>query len=356
MSRVPRSNVFSPCEVAIAHLSNRVVRRCFLFGKDVLTGANYDHRKGWIDELIQHFAANFGIDLLAFALMSNHLHLVLRSRPDVVETWSDAEVARRWLMICRCIKKDANPDAHPTDAEISRICNSPHRVKEVRLRLSDFSWWMRLLCQRIAQRANQEDKATGKFWESRFNGVRICDEASLLACAAYVDLNPIRAAMATKLETSEYTSVKRRIEALLTKIDAAEAALDDQTGQADAFLAPLSINEHQDEPGPRPSKAGKRCSDKGFLPMSTQAYLELLDWTARTCILGKKGKTPCYLPPVLVRLKISSATWEELVTSFGKLFRQVAGHPEAISSDRVKSGKVRKLHLGRRARELFAAI
>ncbi|MEI7460278.1 MAG: hypothetical protein WCK15_12780, partial [Pirellula sp.] len=71
---------------------------------------------------------------------------------------------------------------------------------------------MRLLCQYIAFRANgEEGEGLGRFWQSRFKAVRILDEESLLACAAYVDLNPIRAALAETLEASDYTSVQRRI-------------------------------------------------------------------------------------------------------------------------------------------------
>ena len=87
MARVAREEVFSPDEVAIVHVMNRVVRRCFLLGDDEVSGKNYDHRKVWIEELFQHFSSCFGIDVLAFAILSNHFHLVLRSRPDVVATW-----------------------------------------------------------------------------------------------------------------------------------------------------------------------------------------------------------------------------------------------------------------------------
>ena len=62
----------------------RVVRRCFLLGNDPVTGKNYDHRKVWIEQQLQRLAANFGIDLLCFSILSNHFHLILRSRPDVV--------------------------------------------------------------------------------------------------------------------------------------------------------------------------------------------------------------------------------------------------------------------------------
>ena len=83
MARVAREEIFSPEEVAVVHVMNRVVRRCFLLGEDAVTGKNYDHRKVWIEDLFRHFAACFGIDLLAFAILSNHFHVVLRSRPDV---------------------------------------------------------------------------------------------------------------------------------------------------------------------------------------------------------------------------------------------------------------------------------
>ena len=75
-----------------------------------------------------------------------------------------------------------------------------------RLRLSDIVWWMRLLCQHIAVHANHEDNEVGKFWQSCFRAVRPLDEAAILACAAYVDLNPIRGGLAKTLETNDFTS------------------------------------------------------------------------------------------------------------------------------------------------------
>ena len=92
-----RAEVIDPNEVTIVHAFNRTVRRCFLIGDDPLTGKNFDHRKVWIEELLEQFAASFAIDLLCFSILSNHYQLILRSRPDVVVTWDDREVARRWL-------------------------------------------------------------------------------------------------------------------------------------------------------------------------------------------------------------------------------------------------------------------
>jgi len=72
---------------------------------------------------------------------------------------------------------------------------------------------MQLLNQYIARQANIEDKVTGCFWESRFKSQALLDERALLTCMAYVDLNPIRAAMAKTPENSDYTSIQERIKA-----------------------------------------------------------------------------------------------------------------------------------------------
>ena len=65
------------------HVMNRTVRRCFPLGDDRFSRKNYDHRKVWIDEQLMQQARCFGIDLLCQAILSNHIHLLLRSRPDV---------------------------------------------------------------------------------------------------------------------------------------------------------------------------------------------------------------------------------------------------------------------------------
>ena len=52
------------------------------------------------------------------------------------------------------------------------------------------------LADHVAVRANREDECTGRFWEGRFKSQPLLDEAAVLTCSAYVDLNPVRAAIA----------------------------------------------------------------------------------------------------------------------------------------------------------------
>ena len=348
--RPSRSEVLDPAEIQIAHVHNRTVRRCFLMGDDTVSGKNFDHRKVWIEDILQHFAAQFGIDLLNFSILSNHFHLILRTRPDVVANWDDQEVARRWLMICPPKRNQDGSPQRPTAKEIRSISGCPLRLAQIRLRLSDIAWWMRLLCQRVATRSNKEDGETGRFFQDRYRATLLVDEASILACALYVDLNPIRAAIAQTIETSDHTSAQRRIEAVVTDGQDQQPAVQ-RLSVAD-FLSPLPIDEQNDPVGPRESQSSARCSDKGYLAMSLSSYLELLDWAARQPVDGKTGWTPPSVPPVLRRLGLDGATFLELSRDFGKLFCSVAGSCECVDAMRTRRSG-RRFYLRRRARELM---
>ncbi|MFK7818971.1 MAG: transposase [Planctomycetaceae bacterium] len=399
MARTARVEVFAADEVAIVHVMNRTVRRCFLLGDDPVTGENYDHRKQWIDEQLIHQAKHFGIDLLCQAILSNHFHLVLRSRPDVVAEWSDEEVARRWLMLCPVRRDEKRRPLPPSEPELNSIVNDKDRLASIRSRLSDISWWMRLLSQNIAQRANKDDGEVGKFWQARYRGVRLIDETAILACAAYVDLNPIRAAIAETIEGSDYTSGQKRAAELARRRGNAESGQrqggEEQSGRGLApcrsngvsgkgpcgganagsggqcppcedsggrsaqrtllsarHLAPVELRERTKDPGPDLNKRGTRCSNKGFLPMSTADYLTLLDWTARRIRPGKRGSTPKELAPIFRRLGISEKTWIEMIQNFGRLFSVVAGLPKRVDEFRSK-GRQARFHLRKSARELL---
>src|ERR1700733_3990498 len=93
MPAYPRREIVAGDEVGVYHCIARCVRRAFLCGVDPLTGNDFEHRKGWIRVRLEKLASVFAIDICGYAVMSNHLHLVLRCRPDLVADWSAEEVA-----------------------------------------------------------------------------------------------------------------------------------------------------------------------------------------------------------------------------------------------------------------------
>ena len=155
MPRPLRSEVFRPQEIAILHCVQRCVRRAYLSGVDSVTGTDYSYRKEWIRQRIEKLASVFGTDVLAYAILSNHLHVILRSRPDVVATWSDRQVALRWLQIFPG-KRIEEQLGDPTTADVESLANNPERMAVIRLRLSDISWFMKALSEPIARFANKE--------------------------------------------------------------------------------------------------------------------------------------------------------------------------------------------------------
>jgi hypothetical protein len=104
MARRNRAEIVVADEMGVYHCVQRVVRRAFLCGVDPLSGNSYEHRKSWIRQGLETLAGLFGIEIAAFAVLSNHLHVILRNRPDVVALWSDQEVAQRWLALFPSIR------------------------------------------------------------------------------------------------------------------------------------------------------------------------------------------------------------------------------------------------------------
>jgi hypothetical protein len=340
--RLARGEYLDPHEVQVVHAIQRCVRRAFLCGNDPFSGQSYEHRRHWIRTRLEFLASVFAIDCLTYTVLSNHLHVVLRSRPDIVQTWSDEDVARRWLRLFPKRKcKDGSPEI-PNNAELQMITGDPKRVEELRSRLSDLSWWMRCTAENIARQANREDECTGRFWEGRFRAQLLLDEASLLACVAYVDLNPIRAALAETLETSEFTGAKDRIDDLQERAGGAgntHAWERSRRRRKSGWMSPLEIDERLDPVGPDPNPTSRRASQKGFLPISLAGYLELLDWTGRQLRATKRGVIPLHLAPILTRLGLDSDDWCHLVGKFGRVFKRVAGTTESLQAEATRRGQ-----------------
>jgi REP element-mobilizing transposase RayT len=372
MPRALRAEQFDPNEISILHLVSRCVRRAFLAGVDPVSGKDFGFRREWIRTRLERLASVFGMDILSYAILSNHIHLIARNRPDVVATWSDKDVALRWLKIFPGQRMDEQL-ADPITNQVESLARDSVRIAEIRCRLSNPSWFMKALCEPIARLANKQDEVTGHFWEGRFKAQTIVDEAGLLACSLYVDLNPVRAAMAESPSQSTHTSGYDRIRALkgatipsaaadLVTIETAEAGRIRRETSAqerkrmiveakkrrgpnvlqDAWLSPLTINE-RGQLGPQASKSGVRASDKGFLSMNLKDYLKLLDWTSQQ---GHKDArqvvVPSELQSLVSRIGIDGSMLAELVWRFKKYFGRgnAAGSPEGLkqaAAERARS-------------------
>jgi REP element-mobilizing transposase RayT len=190
---------------------SRCVRRAFLCGKDDFSGKSYEHRRQWVVDRLKELAEVFAIEICAYAVMSNHYHVVLHVNRKQAESWETREALQRWtilfsghLLVQRFLANDSM-----SKAEVQRV---EQFAEEYRSRLLDISWFMRCLNEHLAREANKEDGCKGRFWEGRYKSQALLDEQALLTCMAYVDLNPVRAKMAKTLETSDYTSVQERAE------------------------------------------------------------------------------------------------------------------------------------------------
>ncbi|MGK7294744.1 MAG: transposase [Candidatus Wenzhouxiangella sp. M2_3B_020] len=280
------------------HVISRCVRRHFLCGRDPLTGKDYSARKQDIQNRLALLAEVFAIDVCAYAILSNHYHLVLHVDEQTALEWSDLEVAQRWTRLftgpalVRAFV--AGQDLSPAQRQVVR-----HHVREYRNRLCDLSWFMKCLNEPIARQANAEDNVTGHFWQARFSSQALLDEAAVLTAMAYVDLNPIRAGIAETPEASDFTSIQQRI----TEWRARKArksdrppkqpeSIDETANLSEIIVGLLGFAEDGEE------------SADGSIPHSTADYLELVDWSGRAIVDGKKGAIPEGLPPILERLSM----------------------------------------------------
>lgn len=263
-----RKRLVSLSDTPYYHCVSRCVRRAFLCGKDPLTAYDFEHRRQWIVDRMQLLSGIFAVDLCAYAVMSNHYHVVVRINAEDAMDWTAREVAERWteLFTGPCLVQQWLVGKVLDHAEHARVDTF---VEEWRQRLMSLSWFMRCLNEPIARMANAEDRCTGRFWEGRFKSQALLDERALLTCMAYVDLNPLRAAIARTLETSDYTSIQQRIE------NPDNHALRPFCGHSD---------------------------DTQGIPYALTDYLELVDWAGRAIRYDKRGNIPPNAPPILARI------------------------------------------------------
>ncbi len=307
-----RNRIVSVIDTPYYHCIGRCVRRAFLCGTDEFSGKNYEHRRQWIVDRLKLLSRLFAIDVCSYAVMSNHYHVVLKLSPKSANGWSDFEIVNRWVKLFsgnEHTRAYLLNDVLSADSKDYIITHLPV-WKE---RLTNLSWFMRCLNEYISRRANEEDDCTGHFWEGRFKSQALLDEAALMSCMAYVDLNPIRAKMASTPEQSDYTSAQERIKQLIKP----------GNNKENNWLLPM-VGQSNDLEG---------------IPVDVDNYLALVDWTGRVQLDNKPGTIPNNLAPILNRLEIDSKTWLKSQYHFGKQYYIVIGSSRRIRALATRIGR-----------------
>lgn len=291
-----RKNLVSLRDTPYYHVVARCVRRAWLWGVDDYAGRDYSHRKEWVLARLARLTHLFTIDVCAYAVMSNHYHLVLHVDQHRAKELTLMEAANRWLQLFRApplVERYLSGDI----SEVERAA-AEAIVMRWRERLCDLSWFMKCLNEHLARLANEEDQCTGRFWEGRFRSQALLGEAGLLTAMAYVDLNPIRAGIATTPEASAFTSISDRIRSLRTPALPTRVPL--RALQSEAYASAAAI------------------------PFKLRDYLELVDWTGRS-VRAEKGAIDERLPSILVRLDVDEQAWRQTMRPRGNVFGRAMG-------------------------------
>ena len=341
MPRDPRSEVLDPHQVEAVHLYNRTIDGLYLLGKNPDTGEDFSYRQGWLVDKMNQLFAHLCVELLSYGVLSNHYHINVRTRPDIAAALTDRQVAERWLnSLSGRPDKDGNFKP-PSENAIEMLMANKEKLETCRTQLSDCSHLMKQLNQYMAQRANYEDGRRGSFWGGRYGSTRLVDDEALLACTVYIDLNRIRAWLDKPFKQHDSTALGHRITELLREQYAEDQAQREALARRHQFdlqekgahrcraLSKLEIDEANDPVGSAPSRSGRRCSDKGFLPISFERYLELLKWT-----LGMNQDGDIELPAALRFSKLPAKVWLSMTNRFGELFGSIAGSLDSMAEER----------------------
>jgi hypothetical protein len=333
----PRSALVSLEATPWYHVISRCVRRAFLCGEDLATGRNFEHRRGWILARMEQLAGVFAVDVAAYAVMSNHFHQVVRVDAERAQAWSDDEVLRRWTKLytgpelVQQYLRDGG--AGMVEAQLEAVQGW---VATYRARLGDLSWYMRVLNESISRMANAEDGVTGRFWEGRFKSHALLDEAAVLTAMAYVDLNPIRARLATVPEDSAFTSIAERLREADAVEDGAAVSAADAAAPASSAAEPRPTHPLESHLNALPRAPLMPFDATGrmaaAIPFAFDDYLELVDSTGRVIREDKRGCIPGETPQILERLNIDP---EQFITTAARmldLFSTAIGTPEHLTA------------------------
>ena len=283
------------------HCMTRCVRRAPLLGEGDF------NRKAWLEKRLKELSEIFAVAVAGFSVMNNHLHLLLRVDPEVAQAWSDEDVVRRWGRLFPPRDKSRQPIPVSEQWVKWRLAD-PTWVANARERLQNLGWFMKCLKEPLSRLANRQDKTRGTFFESRFKSVAVIDEAALLAIGVYIDLNPVAAKIAATPETSDYTSIKQRVDHVEAQSKTADlkAAINGSVAGSRAaagleeslWLCPIEDRRELDS------------TREGMIPgFSLGSYVKLVDYTGRLFRQGK-ASISAELAGIFDRLGCSAQSWQ----------------------------------------------
>ncbi|MDA1177850.1 MAG: hypothetical protein O2931_03540 [Planctomycetota bacterium] len=334
----PRKDTFDPHVVGIYHCMTRCVRQLFLLGRDKKANLENAGRWQFCVLRLEYLAGLFAIDVLDFALLSNHIHTLLRNRPDVVSAWSDREVVRRWFVLHPSEVPCKEKNHVLTEQDIDKAVKDHELIAHARRELSSLSHFQKCLLEPIAKEFNRRDEKKGHFVAERFRCKRIDCDGGLLACSVYIALNPFRAGLGDTLHDHPFSSYSHRYRG-----DAAWLSplfLDERAIAYDQ-VAELTIGEDgvqrlvaQANLHPSP-----RCSEKGTLPLHWLEYQEISEWTAEHigCRrgLGQRAQeitVPKRIEELLQSLGIDPKFWLDTIDRYAELFHNFVALPSQMET------------------------
>jgi hypothetical protein len=336
---IARELLVDPSVTRYYHCISRCVRRAFLCGE------GFEHRKQWIEDRLELLSGSFAVSVCGFAVLDNHLHVLVRLDPDLASGWSDEEVVRRWLQV---YPPKALRDAEPklVNAWVKQQMKDAKKVATMRERLKKLGWFMKALKEPLARMANREDGCKGTFWEGRYKSIAILDTEALLATCVYIDLNVVAAGKAATPETSPHTSIRQRVlhaksAGVLDGLKAAAAGSVSGSRAIGRFEQAHWLCPLEDR---RPSGPDGRSRREGMLEgFSLGSYLLLVDYSSRLQRAGK-ARVNRNLMGILERLGTSTDVWNDRLRQlFGK--RQLLGSYFATDRQRLRNlATARKAH------------
>jgi len=277
-----RSMLVDPDVTRWYHTISKCVRGASLLGES-------DHiandRKVWIEQRLQGLADVFAVSVGGFAVMDNHLHVLVRLDPKVASDWSDEDVVRRWWTLHP--PRGSDRKLLPVTQElVDERTKDECWVGKIRKRLQSLGWFMKSLKEPLARMVNKAEECTGAFFAGRYKSIAILDEEAILSVCAYIDLNPLAAGLADTPEESQHTSVKQRIDHVRQQCrlsDLLDARLGSVAGSRSAegleealWLAPIE------------DRRGLDSQREGMLVGFTLGnYLMLVEYTGRLYRDGK---------------------------------------------------------------------